>query len=42
METENFQDDIPSIPTDNVKDQYVLVFDLTSVKDVVEIVITQN
>ena len=26
----NFQDDIPSIPIDNFKDHYVLVFDLTS------------
>ena len=30
MKAMNFQDDIPSIPTDNFKDQYVLVFDLTS------------
>ena len=38
----NFQDDIPSIPTDNFnpsiptdnfKDHYVLVFDLTSMQD---------
>ena len=30
MKAMNFQDDIPSIPIDNFKDQYVLVFDLTS------------
>ena len=30
MKAINFQDDIPSIPTDNLKDYYVLVFDLTS------------
>ena len=29
----NFQDDIPSIPVDNFKDQYILVFDLTSMQD---------
>ena len=29
----NFQDDFPSIPTDNFKDNYVLVFDLTSMQD---------
>ena len=29
----NFQDDIPSIPIDNFKDHYVLVFDLTSMQD---------
>ena len=29
----NFQDDIPSIPIDDFKDQYVLVFDLTSMQD---------
>ena len=28
----NFQDGIPSIPIDNFKDYYVLVFDLTSMK----------
>ena len=28
MKAMNFQDDIPSIPIDNFKDQYVLVFDL--------------
>ena len=32
----NFQDDIPSIPIDNFKDHYVLVFDLTSMKDATE------
>ena len=30
MKAMNFQDDIPSIPIDNFKDHYVLVFDLTS------------
>ena len=30
MKARNFQDDIPSIPIDNFKDHYVLVFDLTS------------
>ena len=29
----NFQDDIPSIPINNFKDHYVLVFDLTSMQD---------
>ena len=29
----NFQDDIPSIPIDNFRDDYVLVFDLTSMQD---------
>ena len=32
----NFQDDIPSIPIDNFKDHYVLVFDLTSMQDATE------
>ena len=32
----NFQDDIPSIPNDNFKDHYVLVFDLTSMQDATE------
>ena len=32
----NSQDDIPSIPVDNFKDHYVLVFDLTSMKDATE------
>ena len=30
MKAMNFQDDIPSIPIDDFKDRYVLVFDLTS------------
>ena len=38
----NFQDDIPSIPIDNFKDHYVLVFHLTSMQDATKIVITQN
>ena len=28
----NFQDDIPSIPIDNSKDHYLIVFDLTSMQ----------
>ena len=32
----NFQDDIPSIPIENFKDHYVLVFDLTSMQDATE------
>ena len=33
MKAVNFQDDIPSIPIDNFKDDYLLVFDLTSMHD---------
>ena len=33
MKTMNFQDDIPSIPIDNLKDHYVLMFDLTPMQD---------
>ena len=33
----NFQDDIPSIPIDNFKDHYVLVFDLISMQDATKI-----
>ena len=36
MKAMNFQDDIPSTPIDDFKDQYVLVFDLTSMQDAVE------
>ena len=36
MKATNFQDDIPSIPIDNFKDHYVLVFDLTSMQDAIE------
>ena len=36
MKARNFQDDIPSIPTDNFKDHYVLVFDLTAMQDATE------
>ena len=36
MKAMNFQDDIPSIPIDNFKDHYVLVFDLTSMQDASE------
>ena len=32
----NFQDDNPSIPNDDFKDHYVLVFDLTSMQDATE------
>ena len=32
MKAINFQDDIPSIPIDNFKDRYVLVFDWTSMQ----------
>ena len=33
MKARNFQDDIPSIPSDNFKNHYILVFDLTSMQD---------
>ena len=36
MNAMNFQDDIPSIPIDDFKDHYVLVFDLTSMQDATE------
>ena len=36
MKAMNFQVDIPSIPIDNFKDHYVLVFDLTSLQDATE------
>ena len=36
MKAMNFQDDIPSIPIDDFKDHYVLVFDLTSMQDAIE------
>ena len=36
MKAMNFQDDIPSIPIDDFKDDYVLVFDLTSMQDATE------
>ena len=36
MKTMNFQDDILSIPTDNIKNHYVLVFDLISMQDATE------
>ena len=36
MKAVNFQDDIPSIPIDDFKDHYVLVFDLTSMQDAAE------
>ena len=32
----NFQDDIPSTPSDDFKDHYVLVFDLISMQDAAE------
>ena len=36
MKAKNFEDDIPSIPIDNFKDHYVLVFHLTSMQDATE------
>ena len=36
MKAMNFRDDIPSIPIDNFKDHYVLVFNLTSMQDATE------
>ena len=36
MKAMNFQDDIPSIPIDEFKDLYMLVFDLTSMQDATE------
>ena len=36
MKAMNFQDDIPSFPIDNFKDDYVLVFELTSMQDATE------
>ena len=36
MKAMNFQDDIPSIPIDDFKDHYVLVFDLTSMQHATE------
>ena len=36
MKAMNFQDDIPSIPFDDFKDHFVLVFDLTSMQDATE------
>ena len=37
MKAMNFQDDIPSIPIDDFKDDYLLVFDLTSMQEATEI-----
>ena len=36
MKAINFQDDIPSIPIDDFRDPYVVVFDLTSMQDATE------
>ena len=36
MKAMNLQDDLPSIPNDNFKDHYVLLFDLTSMEDATE------
>ena len=36
MKAMNFQDDVPSIPIDDFKDPYVLVFDLNSMQDATE------
>ena len=33
MNAMNFQEDIPSIPIDNFKNHYALVFDFTSMQD---------
>ena len=36
MKAMNFQDDFPSIPIDDFRDHYVLVFDSTSMQDSTE------
>ena len=36
MKAMNFQDNIPSIPIDNFRDNYILVFDLTSMQEATE------
>ena len=36
MKAINFQDDFPSIPLDNFKNHYVIMFDLTSIQDATE------
>ena len=36
MKTTSFQDDINSLPIDNFKDRYALVFDLSSMQDATE------
>ena len=36
MKAMKFQDSTPSIPVDNIKDHYVLVFDLTSMQEATE------
>ena len=36
MKAMNFQNDIPSIPIDDFKDHYVLVFNLTSMQNATE------
>ena len=36
MKAMNFRDDIPSVPIDNFKDHYVLVFDWTLMQDATE------
>ena len=36
MKAINFQDDVPSIPIDDFKDYYVLMFDLTSMQNATE------
>ena len=36
MKAMNFQDGIPSIPIDDFKDHYVLMFDLTLMQDATE------
>ena len=37
MKAMNFQDDIPSFPIDNFKENNVLVFDLTLMQDATEL-----
>ena len=36
MKAKNFQDDIPSLPNDNFRGHYVVVFDLTSIQNATE------
>ena len=42
MKAMNFQDDLPPIPIDHFNDHYVLVFDLTSMQEVLKVAITQS
>ena len=36
MKAKNFQDDIPSVPTNNFEDHFEVVFDMTSMRDATE------